>query len=92
MCEVVISGYSAKYRYVIIKRWQELEESVKALPSASTNSLQDVNFRKFGASLIDRWHEHDEGIASLKKPGVGEILCRHIKDSLAPFKGGLAAA
>jgi len=43
-CDLVVSGYSVKYRFAIIKRWHELEEAVKApvhcIPQTHSEAVQ----------------------------------------------------
>lgn len=38
-CDLVVSGYSTKYRLAIIKRWHELEKQVPTLPTTYREAL-----------------------------------------------------
>ncbi len=39
-CDLVIAGYSAKYRLVIIDRWHELESAQLKIPTTMSEALQ----------------------------------------------------
>lgn len=53
-CDLVIAGYSAKYRLAIIDRWQELERSQDKLPTNYVEALEAlvVSEKSRQASLV----------------------------------------
>lgn len=57
-CDLVISGYSVKYRWAIIQRWHELERKVGAGEAAPQTALTPDEYRelleKRGKIIVDR--------------------------------------
>ena len=57
-CDLVVSGYSVKYRWAIIQRWHELEQKVGADKMAPQGALTPDEYRelleKRGKVIVDR--------------------------------------
>jgi hypothetical protein len=57
-CDLVVSGYSVKYRWAIIQRWHELERKVGAGETAPQTALTPDEYRelleKRGKVIVDR--------------------------------------
>lgn len=59
-CDLIVTGYSAKYRWKVIQRWQELEEAIKAtmvLPQDYESAIrslldQEVERKRLAAEAI----------------------------------------
>jgi anti-repressor protein len=72
-CDLVVSGYSAKYRLAIIDRWQELETRAKQpfqIPATHADAL------RLAADLMERFEEVAPKIEYFDRVAKSESVCQ----------------